>query len=50
MKLLKLLLVFILTITLVSEHIHDEYCGYDESTNEGCIYDTDPYKQGKGDN
>lgn len=39
-KFLKLFLSAFLVLTVVvSEHVHDENCGYDPETETGCIYD-----------
>lgn len=34
----------ILTVAVVTptNHVHDENCGYDPSTETGCIYEIDP--------
>lgn len=29
-------------VILPKGHIHDEYCGYNEVTNTGCVYDIAP--------
>lgn len=41
-KMLKLLLsAFLLLTVVISEHVHDENCGYDPETETGCIYDVE---------
>ena len=40
----KLFILFmaIFTIYVGVSHVHDEYCGYDDKTNTGCIYEVSP--------
>lgn len=44
-KILKsLLLVFVLAVTFISTHIHDDKCGYNLQTKTGCVYEIETYK------
>ena len=38
-KQLYMMLLVILTVLLGVNHVHDEYCGYDDKTQTGCIYE-----------
>ena len=33
------LFLIVCTLLLGVEHVHDEYCGYNETTQTGCIYE-----------
>lgn len=45
-----LLLVFLLTVTLVPPHVHDDKCGYDPKTGTGCVYEVVPFDDRKPGN
>ena len=40
---LSLCLALTLSIIPNAEHTHDENCGYDPSTDTGCIYEIEPF-------
>lgn len=41
-KQIYIMLLVIFTVLLGVNHVHDEYCGYDDKTNTGCIYEVSP--------
>ena len=46
-KILKLIIsaffLFTITVVIPNNHEHDENCGYDPSTQTGCIYEINSY-------